>query len=138
MNQLASPPARFPVSVKGVAVQNGLVLLLHNERDEWELAGGKLAIGEDPTECVAREFLEETGWEVEVADPIHNWLYHIRDDIHVYVSVYGTLVRSEQAPQVSHEHKEVGLFAPSEVLGLRMPEPYKVAIAKWCKALGLG
>ena len=32
----------FPVSVKGVAVQAGKVLLLENERAEWELPGGKL------------------------------------------------------------------------------------------------
>jgi hypothetical protein len=35
-------PALFPVSVKAVIVQNGKVLL-RNERDEWELPGGKLA-----------------------------------------------------------------------------------------------
>ena len=33
----------FPVSVKGVTVQGGRVLLLQNERDEWELPGGKRA-----------------------------------------------------------------------------------------------
>jgi len=38
----------FPVSVKGVAVQGGKVLLLENERSEWELPGGKLEVGEDP------------------------------------------------------------------------------------------
>jgi hypothetical protein len=32
---------RFPVSVKGVAVQAGKVLLLENERAEWELPGGR-------------------------------------------------------------------------------------------------
>jgi 8-oxo-dGTP pyrophosphatase MutT (NUDIX family) len=42
----------FPVSVKGVAVQGGRVLLLRNERDEWELPGGKLEVGEDPAACV--------------------------------------------------------------------------------------
>ena len=51
----------FPVSVKGVAVQYGQVLLLENERAEWELPGGKLELGEDPQECVAREIREETG-----------------------------------------------------------------------------
>lgn len=30
----------FPVSVKGVSVQAGKVLLLENERAEWELPGG--------------------------------------------------------------------------------------------------
>ncbi len=46
---------RFPVSVKGVAVQAGQVLLLENERGEWELPGGKLELGEEPTACVVRE-----------------------------------------------------------------------------------
>jgi 8-oxo-dGTP pyrophosphatase MutT (NUDIX family) len=45
----------FPVSVKGVVVRDGLVLLLRNERDEWELPGGKLDLGEDPAACVVRE-----------------------------------------------------------------------------------
>jgi len=37
----------FPVSVKGVAVQDGKVLLLENERHERELPGGKLALREE-------------------------------------------------------------------------------------------
>ena len=32
----------FPVSVKGVVVRANRVLLLRNERDEWELPGGRL------------------------------------------------------------------------------------------------
>jgi 8-oxo-dGTP pyrophosphatase MutT (NUDIX family) len=42
----------FPVSVKGVAFQKGRVLLLQNERNEWELHGGKLELHEDPADCV--------------------------------------------------------------------------------------
>ncbi len=53
----------FPISVKGVVVLDGLVLLLRNERDEWELPGGKLELGEDPERCVAREIAEEVGWQ---------------------------------------------------------------------------
>ena len=33
----------FPVSIKGVLVEAGRVVLLENERDEWELPGGRLA-----------------------------------------------------------------------------------------------
>jgi 8-oxo-dGTP pyrophosphatase MutT (NUDIX family) len=40
----------FPVSVKGVAVQGGMVLLLENERNEWELPGGKLELREKPAD----------------------------------------------------------------------------------------
>ena len=50
---------RFPVSVKGVVVRNGSVVLLRNERDEWELPGGKLEPGEAPDACVVREIAEE-------------------------------------------------------------------------------
>jgi 8-oxo-dGTP pyrophosphatase MutT (NUDIX family) len=61
----AVPAVRaFAVSVKGVAVRDGQVLLLENERAEWELPGGKLELGEDPPACVVREIAEETGWQV--------------------------------------------------------------------------
>ena len=32
----------FPVSIKGILVEAGWVVLLENERDEWELPGGRL------------------------------------------------------------------------------------------------
>ena len=38
------------------------MLLLRNERDEWELPGGKLELGKDPVACVAREIAEEADW----------------------------------------------------------------------------
>jgi 8-oxo-dGTP pyrophosphatase MutT (NUDIX family) len=39
---------RFPVSVKGIVVRDGAVVLVRNRRDEWELPGGKLELGESP------------------------------------------------------------------------------------------
>src|SRR5579859_3599473 len=63
----------FPVSVKGVAVQDGKVLLLENERNEWELPGGKLELGEDPPGCVVREIIEETGWQVSAGPLLDCW-----------------------------------------------------------------
>jgi hypothetical protein len=37
--------ARYPVSIKGVVFIDGRVVLLQNERDEWELPGGRLEPG---------------------------------------------------------------------------------------------
>jgi ADP-ribose pyrophosphatase YjhB (NUDIX family) len=51
----------FPVSIKGVLVEAGRVVLLENERDEWELPGGRLEPGEAPETCLVREFGEELG-----------------------------------------------------------------------------
>src|SRR5580704_1679192 len=49
------------VSVKGVLIEDGSVLLRENERGEWELPGGRPEPGEDPTACLIREFAEELG-----------------------------------------------------------------------------
>jgi 8-oxo-dGTP pyrophosphatase MutT (NUDIX family) len=59
---------RFPVSVKGVVFLDSRVALLQNRRDEWELPGGKLELGETPESCIAREILEELNLRVKVAN----------------------------------------------------------------------
>ena len=135
----AVPDVRaFPVSVKGVAVRDGRVLLLENERAEWELPGGKLELGEDPTECVVREIAEETGWEVTAGPILDCWQYHIRQGRDVVIVTYGCPVTSTAAPTVSSEHKRAGLFALAEVPALRMPAGYKRSTADWFARLGSG
>jgi 8-oxo-dGTP pyrophosphatase MutT (NUDIX family) len=52
-------------------------VLLLNERDEWELPGGRLERGEDPVACLKREFAQELGAKI-VADGILDcWLYQV-------------------------------------------------------------
>lgn len=128
----------FPVSVKGVAVQGGKVLLLENERDEWELPGGKLELGEDPPDCVVREISEETGWEVSAGPLLDCWQYHIRQGSDVVIVTYGCYVRSTDPPVISNKHKRIGLFAPGQVSELVMPEGYKRSVASWFTRLGNG
>jgi 8-oxo-dGTP pyrophosphatase MutT (NUDIX family) len=129
-------PHLFPVSVKGVVVRAGRVLLLRNERDEWELPGGKLDLGEEPPDCVAREITEEVGWQVAPGPLLDAWQYHIRDGVDVLIITYGCLASAAADPVLSHEHKEVGLFTEDEVVALRMPEGYKKSIAAWYAKLG--
>lgn len=125
----------FPVSVKGVAVQDGKVLLLENERNEWELPGGKLELREDPPGCVAREIAEETGWQVSAGPLLDCWQYHIREGRDVLIVTYGCRVLSAGPPVVSNEHKQAGLFAPGEVPELVMPDGYKRSIVAWFACL---
>jgi len=121
----------FPVSVKGVAVQDGKVLLLENERAEWELPGGKLELGEDPAGCVAREISEESGWTVITGPLLDCWQYHIRPGVDVLIVTYGCQVLSSEPPVASSEHKRAGLFTAAQVPGLNMPGGYKRSIAAW-------
>jgi 8-oxo-dGTP pyrophosphatase MutT (NUDIX family) len=127
----------FPVSVKGVTVQAGKVLLLENERDEWELPGGKLELGEDPADCVVREISEESGWKVTAGPLLDCWQYHISEGRDVVVVTYGCHVVSTDPPVVSHEHKRAELFDPGEVSGLVMPGRYKWSVAAWFAQLKL-
>ena len=124
-------PQRFPVSIKGVVLAGGRVLLLRNERDERELPGGKLELGEDPVRCVEREIAEEVGWAVTAGPILDCWQYHIQPGADAVIVTYGCQGGGDAVPVVSDEHKEVGLFARSEVAGLRMPDGYRDSITTW-------
>jgi 8-oxo-dGTP pyrophosphatase MutT (NUDIX family) len=126
----------FPISVKGVVLDPaGRVLLLRNERDEWELPGGRIEIGESPEECVAREIAEETGWRVRTGPILDSWMYDVgAAGRHVFVVTYGCFTQTDLEPVLSHEHKEIGLFRASEVDGLTIPDGYRRSIATWLSA----
>lgn len=122
---------RFPVSVKGVVIRDGAVVLLKNERDEWELPGGKLELSESPELCVAREIEEELQLAIKPDSLLDSWIYTIVPGIHVLILTYGCSVTSEGQAVLSHEHKQLRWFPLAEVDSLRMPEGYKASIRCW-------
>lgn len=131
MTQPDQAPTTFPVSVKGVVVRDGLVMLLKNERDEWELPGGRIEIGETPTQCVAREIAEETRWLVTAGPVIDAWMYHVLPGRYIFVVAYGCYLDGGADPVLSPEHQKIGLFSEHEVPSLVMPENYKRSITVW-------
>lgn len=67
-------PERPYVGVGAVIVHEGRVVLVKRRYEplagKWSIPGGAVEIGETLEACVAREMLEETGFEVEVGPVI--------------------------------------------------------------------
>ncbi len=66
---------RFTIRVYGILInQQQEVLLVHEKMPQLEFTkfpGGGLEFGEGTRTCLAREFMEETGLEVEVTDHLY-------------------------------------------------------------------
>jgi 8-oxo-dGTP pyrophosphatase MutT (NUDIX family) len=135
----AHPPrdnlaARFPVSVKGVLFHDARVVLLRNERDEWELPGGKLEPSESPESCLEREIAEELAVDAKPEALIDCWLYAISDDTQVVIVTFGCRGLGQPPQSHSDEHDGLGLFELEQLPDLAMPDGYKRSIARWAQA----
>lgn len=127
------PARQFPVSIKGVIIAAGGIVLLKNERDEWELPGGKLESGETPETCLAREIKEELGVETAAMQLLDCWLYEITDKVEVLIVTFGCRPIDCEKLTLSAEHKELRVFPIDEIPSVKMPQGYKNSIYAWTK-----
>lgn len=97
---------RLPVSVKGILIRRGRVLLLRNDRGEWELPGGRLDEGETPERALCREFLEETGLRVTVGPLVDAWVFQVTSREKVLVLEYACRKNGNRAVRISREHND--------------------------------
>src|SRR3989344_4764544 len=122
----------LPISVKGIVFEGDSVWLRKNERDEWELPGGKMDPGEQPEETVKRELLEELGFEAEVKKLVHTRLYKIEKSSDesggVLVLIYlCKLTKKVGEFETEGESGKVEFkkFKLDEIENLNMPQFYK-------------
>jgi mutator protein MutT len=113
---------RLPISVKAALVDGDRVCLLLNERDQWELPGGRLEAGESPEACLAREVQEELGLDVSVDALIDARFFQPAPEKQIFVVVYRCSRVTGQEPVISAEHRELGWYSLPEVSGLVLPE----------------
>lgn len=126
---------QVPISVKGIVFEDGKVWLRQNERNEWELPGGKLDEGEQPEETVVREMREELGLSVVVERLVDAYLYKIEvsADESRGVMVVSYLCRSLERVADFEHVGEAGaarfkLFPLDELPSIPLPDFYRRAI----------
>src|SRR5438270_11632491 len=113
---------RLPISVKAALLDGDRVCLLLNERDQWELPGGRLEAGESPEACLAREAREELGFDVAVEALVDARFFQPAPDKQIFVVLYRCRRLSDAEVVLSEEHREVGWYRLEELAGLTMPE----------------
>ena len=118
-----------PRSVKGICLREEAVILLRNERQEWELPGGRVEPSESPADALRREIAEELGVTAEVGPRVNTWLYEpLRDHGVVMIVTHVCAVRDWSPLTLSDEHSEVGTFGIDELGGIPLPEGYRLSI----------
>ncbi len=121
-----------PVSVKGVIIDDGRVLLLLNERGEWDLPGGRPDPGEDHRAALVREAREEAGLAVEVGAQVDEYLFEVLPQRFVHIVAYACRLAGGSDVVLSHEHLDtrwVPLTALGETIaGHKLPAGYLGAI----------
>ena len=122
-----------PISVKGIVVIDGQVVLLRNERDEWELPGGRVEPGESERDALVREVNEELGLVVDVrSERIDRYEFSPVPGRVVTIVTYPCEVSDADSPMVvSDEHVGVAMFAPAAVARLPdLPPGYRRSILR--------
>ena len=131
---------KFPISIKGIVFEGGKAWLRKNERNEWELPGGKLDEGEQPEQTVVRELEEELGFKTKPIDIIQAQVYIINtspEESHgVLVVTYLCEIQKKTGDfEIYGEagKTEFNKFTLKEANKLNMPNFYKKAILKASK-----
>lgn len=122
----------LPISVKGILGPPGHIVLLRNERDEWEFPGGRLEPSdESPTACLRREISEELDLIADVGRPVHSWRYEPIPGRQVLLIAYACSIVGTWPEHLWHsdEHLGVKAFQLDELDAIDLPQGYRDALA---------
>lgn len=117
------------ISVKGVWINGSKVVLVKNQRGEWELPGGKRNANESLEQCLIREFTEELSVSVAPQRVIGAGSHHFFQ--HIVVIIYGCRAEDPGELLISNEHTDVSSFSLRDLEELKVVPLYRDAIKYW-------
>lgn len=123
-----------PTSIKGVLLIDKQVVLVRNERDEWELPGGRPEAGENHSDTLVREFSEELAISIRPSEQVDSYLFEVIPGRHVFIITYGCTLVGNFRPTISHEHTGHCLWPIERLAEARLPVGYKRSIEKWAQS----
>jgi ADP-ribose pyrophosphatase YjhB (NUDIX family) len=116
---------RFPVSVKGICIIDNKVVLLKNERGEWDLPGGKLEKGEMVETALKREITEELNVGVSVVKLLDVLNVSVKNQINVLVVLYHCQINGAVTDlRMSSESFDLRLFDRSQLPSILLSNNY--------------
>jgi len=122
--------------VQGLLERDGRLLIGRRKREprrgEWDLPGGFLEEGEEPLAGLRREFLEETGLQVE---PVEWFGAFIDPYAASFVLALTWLVRGEGEPVADDDVEELAWVAPEELPASMAFPSQNIALALWRERL---
>lgn len=118
---------KFPISLKILIIDNNRVLFLKNERNEWDLPGGKINFYENPIQCLKREVFEETKLSLKNIELV-DFLNLKFNDIPVGIVLYKSLIGSDNPVEISFEHSDFNFFTKNQIKNINCPNEYKKVI----------
>ena len=125
------------VSAKAIVLDGGCVLLLRNNRNEWELPGGRPNDDKSLADAAVREVREETGLETTPGKYVDFWDYEIAvENVVVRVISFLATVRTDDPIVLSDEHGAFRWFDLDELPGIPLPADYQRSIRLATTAAG--
>ena len=122
------------VSIKGVVIKNDSLLLLLNERNEYELPGGRPDPLESAEVALKRELLEETGLDCDVLQFLGSGSFEVIPERWVFI--VGFYCRCDGSElKISDEHIKAEWWPLKNIENANLAKPYMAVLQK---ALALG
>jgi len=127
---------KLPISVKSLIFDDNRILLIKNERDEWDLPGGKIEKNDNVIETLVREVKEELNLTIDNHNILKAKKYVFRKQ-EIIVIVYSSKITNEEPIRLSFENIDYNFFSYQELNKLRLTPWAKDSVVEFKKKINL-